>query len=165
MELFTGDEARVFVDDFYSPVLFSHWYGRADVLMCEQFARWHDAQIVRALQRRQTLVLISDARHARRPTPDVRRFFTEWSQTQPPVRREATIGAVAVIDSRFMRRAMTMIGWLSPVVRRVATVATIPEAITYGLRMLDSEGVERPPKLDPDSYASPGSDEALARGA
>lgn len=164
MELYTADDACVFVDDFYAPVLMSHWYGVSDVPAVERFARWHDAQIERARVAGKKIVLVSDARFCGRPTAEVRKFFADWAAAQTAGQRETLLGILAVVPGAAVRGALTVIGWVSEDVRRVTPVATVPEAIEKALAMLDAAGIERPAKLDPATYASP-CFEAMSRGA
>jgi len=148
-------EMRVTFDDRYAPVIITLFKGRADL----DTARW-TTEVQRqatldAMANGHKIVNISDATHAERPPPQVRRYWADTLKKAGPKALDGTLSSYVVIANPLMRGVMTAIGWLAEEVRMVRSVPTLSEAIRRGLEDLDAAGVPRPEGLSPETYVPP----------
>ena len=148
-------DAHLTFDDRYFPIVVMRWDGLADI----EAAKWgmdHLAGASKtAVARGTRLVSISDARRARRPSAEVRKYFAAESARGLPEQADVVINTYVVLDSALLRGALTAIGWLSPSVQSVKTTATIEEAIEQALQDLEANGVARPHGLSAATYTMP----------
>ncbi len=80
------------------------------------------------LSRRQTTVVIIDARRARDTTAHQRKMQADWMRENEKRLRDFTLATIMVISSPAVRGFLTAILWLQPMPCPHAVVATLEEA-------------------------------------
>ncbi len=152
MESKTFGSARLTFDDRFLPVVVVTFSGTNNLEACRWFAARHTEVMRAALNGGERIVLITDARRVVRPSPEVRRFFAEWSSSIPPELHAVSLGSVSVVDNPPLRGALTAVSWISARARKVVAVPTMEEAVALAFELLDAAGVPRPVGLRATDY-------------
>jgi hypothetical protein len=129
-------------------------------------AKWH-AEVARpffetSVREGRPVFYITDAREMVTPSPTVRQF---WA-TQMSERRRTTerfVGTYVVLDSVFLKGALTAIQWLMDQPDKINYVTTLDAAFNEGFNRLKQSG-HRLPDIDAARYEPPSPDPETKSG-
>src|SRR6478735_439613 len=122
-------KGAVVIDDRYSPLVIATFMGETDLELGRWFADLNKKIVLQHAASGRRMVSICDATLATKPTPDMRRFWAEFSNSTTQTIKDATLATFLVMTSPLLRGAITAIGWLSPALRELESFSTLDEAV------------------------------------
>lgn len=148
------------VDDRWSPLLISYFFGEVTMEIAEWHGELHRKLVIESARRGRKIVTITDSSYTRPPAAEVRRYWAEMTRALPPEAKAATLGASVVIKSAVIRGIVTALSWLNEDLRSVETFESIDAAITAARRALAEAGEVLPG--EPGPYRLPDGVERIA---
>lgn len=107
------------------------------------FAEWE-----RVFQRKERYAAITDARAVKeRASPKQRAVIADWIKRVDPKLAVTSVGHAVVIESAFVRGAMTAIQWLHKASVPEAYFSTVREAVDFATDRLTEQSVPLSPAL------------------
>ncbi len=147
--------STIVVDTQHWPVVFATWFGDPTEAAVTRYFEVHDTLFVRARKERKPFVLVTDAAHAHRPSPKVRKLIADKTNAQPSDAAELTLGSIIVVENTLIRGVVTALTWILPRLKDSQTVGSIEDAVDVALRMLDDRRLVRPLSLSAAGYRRP----------
>lgn len=126
----------VILDDRYAPLVITTFLGETDLELGQWFTEAHKRLLVSHASLGRRIVSISDATLARKPSPEMRRFWAERTANSGDPMKGAALASFLVVSSPVLRGAITAIGWLNPALREIESFSTIDDAIRAALARL-----------------------------
>jgi hypothetical protein len=142
------------LDDRAFPVLFATWVGHADEKTVRAFYAWNDVQLKRVALERTAFALITDAVAAERPDAPVRALLAELTramQKDHPTAETFRASSIVVLESPFVRGALTAVGWLMGGME-TEYAPTCAEALQRSESRFRDRGAKWPVGLTPSGY-------------
>src|SRR5512139_254160 len=115
------------IDTRRPPILRIDWEGSPS----EEEFRVHLAELTALIRSMPVNAILYDARTASGPTAIQRQKMAEWMREHEALIRSRSAGTAFVIDSAFVRGALTAILWLQPMASDHTVVATPEEAYRW----------------------------------
>lgn len=134
------------LDDSAWPIVYARFEGEATVEGFDEYARWVEVQIKRAVKTNERFVNITDTRGKMQVSPEVRRHMADWVARQEETGLSAaSLGSIVVVDSMIIRGVMTAISWVSRAqMVNVSSVATAADAWKLAGELLQAAGGSLP---------------------
>lgn len=155
----------VVLDDRYAPLVITTFLGETDLELGQWFTEANKKIFVSQAALGRRVVSISDATYARKPSPEMRRFWAETSNNAGDSMKQASLATFIVVNSALLRGAITAIGWLSPALRDLESFANIDDAVREGLARLIKAGLPVPKLNGPYELPESGQKARSAFGA
>jgi hypothetical protein len=139
----------VVIDDRYAPLIVATFMGETDLELGRWFVAANKKILLQHAAAGRRLVSICDATLATKPTPEMRRFWADFSNSTTQTMKDATLATFLVVNSPLLRGAITAIGWLSPALRDLESFSTIDDAVREGASRLARASTPIPPLTGP----------------
>ena len=145
----------IVVDSQYWPVVFATWVGEPNESAVTRYFEASEPLWARARKERTRFVLVTDAARTGRPNAKVRKLIADKTNAQTPDTQDLAAGSIIVVENALIRGVVTALGWILPRLKDSTIVGGIEEAVTTALRLLDEQGLARPPGLTAQRYRRP----------
>jgi hypothetical protein len=114
--------------------------GMADEDYNLMFEQWQ-----RILERRQTLIAITDASVVNeRGSPKQRAIIADWTRSIEPLVKRYSKGHAVVVQNALVRGALTAVGWLHKTPVPEAYFSRLDEAVDWCVERLEKEQIPVP---------------------
>lgn len=143
------------LDSRHEPVLITTWYGAPSCEVIDAYYAWSDAHAAAAMAAEQQRVHIADMRHARLPTPLVRKRVAEHAVADLAL--ELRIASIVVSGDPQLVGFVRVAGRAAPTREqpRMIAVERIDEAIESARALLRAARIPPPLGLIPGRYRPP----------
>src|SRR5690606_23599055 len=155
----------VILDDRYAPLIITTFLGDANLELGQWFMEANRRVLVSQAALGRRVISIVDATHARKPTPEMRKFWADMSNGDGDSVRNASLANFIVVNNSLIRGAITAIAWLSPTLRALESFATMEEALDQALLRLSKAGIAAPKLRTPYALPDGGQKARAAFGA
>ena len=147
VEMKRFDGGGVLIDDRYSPILITFFFGEVS-LDCAMWHANHHERLVQALAKKGLrAVTITDATYTPPPAAEVRKFWGDWTKKLTPEVKAATLMAATVLKSAVLRGILTALSWLNSDLASVQVFDSIDGAIQAGRLALQNDGQRNIPEV------------------
>ncbi len=144
--------SELVVDDSHYPILIVTWFGEPTHGLAHVYQRWEVEQRERAKASGTRLVSLNDGTHATRPSPSVRKIFSEFEVPDASL----VLKSVVVVTNPLIRGGITAIKWVvGDKFANVDLVDSSAAAIARCFEILDQHDIARPKGLSVQSYEPP----------
>jgi hypothetical protein len=143
-DLRQNSKGAVVIDDRYAPLIVASFMGETDLELGRWFVEANRKLLLQHAASGRRMLSICDATLATKPTPEMRRFWADFSNASTQTMKDATLATFIVVNSPLLRGAITAIGWLSPALRDLESFSTIDEAVRDGAARLARAGTPIP---------------------
>jgi hypothetical protein len=133
------------VDDSRWPLLTVVWRGSVSNEEFTAYLGALDRNLARTKEARTRTAILMDARGAAATSSVQRKMQADWMKANEHECRRYCAGFAFVLDSAFVRGALTAILWLAPLPAEHIVCATVDEADQWLCQRLRDAGVVVPP--------------------
>ena len=145
-------EAAVVGDARHLPLVLATWWGTATESIVRRYFTWQAAIGMQVADDDARMLLLTDARFARRPPATTRRVIAELSDALPAPVFERSLGSFLVLESAVVRGAFTAMQWISQKEWKVTTVPDLRTGLLRAFSAIESAGLPVPRSIDPETF-------------